>query len=281
MGKLKDFLHKKLNLTYRLHIADDFGEGQPVVFLHGISSSSDTWNNVLPLMVEVKARVITIDLLGFGASPRPDWLDYSLRDHAKAVAMTIRKLNLTEPPIIVGHSMGALIATEVVSQNPGLAKRLILCSIPLYLKADYDKSVEEYAKTGRRRTNIYFKLYEALVVRKDFTLKSAQRMAKLDKDIRLDLNDENWIASERSFKNAIIEQDTITELEKLQLPIDILYGRLDLIVISDYYTALADINPNITVTPLTTGHGISLRYAKTLVQILDLSLGPKPVVAIE
>ena len=53
-----------------LHVAIDEGEGPIVVLLHGIASSSVTFENLVPLLTPTR-RVIAIDLLGFGASPAP------------------------------------------------------------------------------------------------------------------------------------------------------------------------------------------------------------------
>ena len=60
-----------------LHIAQQRGEGPTVILLHGIASSSVTFQNVLPL-VEGRHRCITIDLLGFGGFPLPEDCEYTV-----------------------------------------------------------------------------------------------------------------------------------------------------------------------------------------------------------
>src|SRR6185295_7411703 len=91
-----------------LHVAGDSGSGPVVVMIHGIASSSVTWQNVVPLL-EPRHRCIRIDLLGFGGSPAPADADYTLEEHVAAIARTIRSLRLREPFVLVGHSMGGLI----------------------------------------------------------------------------------------------------------------------------------------------------------------------------
>ena len=61
----------------KLHVALDHGVGHTVVLVHGIASSSVTFDNVVPLLGH-HHRVIAIDLLGFGKSPRPAtvWLQH-------------------------------------------------------------------------------------------------------------------------------------------------------------------------------------------------------------
>ena len=63
-----------------LHVAIDEGEGPIVVLLHGIASSSVTFENLVPLLTPTR-RVIAIDLLGFGASPAPADSEFTVEDH--------------------------------------------------------------------------------------------------------------------------------------------------------------------------------------------------------
>ena len=55
----------------RFHYRDWGGRGWPVVLLHGLASTSHSWDLVAPLLVE-HARVIALDLRGHGLSDKPD-----------------------------------------------------------------------------------------------------------------------------------------------------------------------------------------------------------------
>jgi len=79
-----------------LNVAYDHGEGPVVVLIHGIASSSVTFQNVVPL-IEPRHRVVSIDLLGFGGSPIVDDCNYTLADHTEAIRRTITSLRLSEP----------------------------------------------------------------------------------------------------------------------------------------------------------------------------------------
>jgi hypothetical protein len=48
-----------------------WGEGEPVILIHGTPSHSHIWRNVMPKLVAAGHRVYLFDLLGFGASERP------------------------------------------------------------------------------------------------------------------------------------------------------------------------------------------------------------------
>jgi pimeloyl-ACP methyl ester carboxylesterase len=101
------------------------GEGPVLLLIHGITSSSASWEPVLPLLAE-RFTVIAPDLLGHGASAKPTG-DYSLG----AYACMVRDMMLTlghESATIVGHSLGGGIAMQAAYQFPGLVDRLVLVS---------------------------------------------------------------------------------------------------------------------------------------------------------
>jgi len=48
-----------------------YGEGEPVVLIHGTPSSSLIWRNIFPNLVTAGFKVHVFDLLGYGLSERP------------------------------------------------------------------------------------------------------------------------------------------------------------------------------------------------------------------
>ncbi len=101
------------------------GEGPLLVLVHGITSSSATWEPVLGLLGE-RFEILAPDLLGHGASAKPRG-DYSLG----AYACLIRDLMVAlghERATIVGHSLGGGIAMQLAYQFPERVERLVLAS---------------------------------------------------------------------------------------------------------------------------------------------------------
>jgi pimeloyl-ACP methyl ester carboxylesterase len=101
------------------------GEGDPIVLVHGMAGSSETWEPVIPRLAET-ARVIAPDLLGHGSSAKPQG-DYSLG----ALASHLRDLLVAvgiERATIVGHSLGGGIAMQFAYQFPERCERLVLVS---------------------------------------------------------------------------------------------------------------------------------------------------------
>jgi pimeloyl-ACP methyl ester carboxylesterase len=110
---------------------DGAGPSRPLaVLVHGVTSSSRTWWRVGPALARRGLRVLAVDLRGHGASPRPV-AGLAATDLAADVAETVADGAGDPgavPPVdlLVGHSLGALVALELVTTRPGFARRLVL-----------------------------------------------------------------------------------------------------------------------------------------------------------
>jgi pimeloyl-ACP methyl ester carboxylesterase len=91
------------------------GSGPVIVLVHGITSTSATWVNVLPYLAE-RFTVIAPDLLGHGESAKPRG-DYSLGAHASAIRDLLIALG-HERAKFVGHSLGAGVAMQLAYLFP-------------------------------------------------------------------------------------------------------------------------------------------------------------------
>jgi pimeloyl-ACP methyl ester carboxylesterase len=99
------------------------GTGPVLVLVHGITSTSDTWSNVLPYLAE-RFTVIAPDLLGHGESAKPRG-DYSLGAYASGIRDLLFALG-HERATFVGHSLGGGIAMQLAYQFPEHCERLVL-----------------------------------------------------------------------------------------------------------------------------------------------------------
>jgi pimeloyl-ACP methyl ester carboxylesterase len=99
------------------------GSGPAIVLVHGITSTSATWERVMPYLA-TRFTVIAPDLLGHGQSAKPRG-DYSLGAYASGV----RDLMVTlgeESATLVGHSLGGGVAMQLAYQFPERCERLVL-----------------------------------------------------------------------------------------------------------------------------------------------------------
>jgi pimeloyl-ACP methyl ester carboxylesterase len=107
-------------ITYRMA-----GSGPVVVLIHGITSASDTWRELLPFLSEGHT-VIAPDLLGHGESAKPRG-DYSLGAYAAGIRDLLLALG-HERATVVGHSLGGGVAMQFAYQFPERCERLALIS---------------------------------------------------------------------------------------------------------------------------------------------------------
>jgi pimeloyl-ACP methyl ester carboxylesterase len=87
---------------------DRYGDGAPVVLVHGTPWSSWTWRRIAPRLAERRA-VYVYDHLGFGASDKRDGQDLSLAAHGERLAALLDVWEL-ERPAVVAHDIGGAVA---------------------------------------------------------------------------------------------------------------------------------------------------------------------------
>ncbi len=97
------------------------GSGDPVLFLHGMPTSSYLWRNIIPALSD-KARCIAPDLIGMGASDKPD-IDYRIFDHIEYIDEFIKKLNLENVTMVL-HGWGSLIGFDYAKRHENNVKAI-------------------------------------------------------------------------------------------------------------------------------------------------------------
>ncbi len=227
IGVFDKFWHRTLRRPY--HLAKTIEQGddpEMVVLLHGIGRTGQVWQHVVRLLIPCGVRVVAFDLLGFGASPKPDWPAYDVDDHAAAVIASIRALRPPHPVILVGHSMGCLVAVRVARLRPDLVRHLILYEMPLYEGLPQKRLYQ-------LRIELYFSLYKRLM---DYqptfnptTAKLSERLAK--KIVGFEVTQESWGPFIRSLEHTIMQQTTAVDIKQLVMPMDVIYGNYDMFVI--------------------------------------------------
>jgi esterase len=115
----------------RLHVeASGPDDGTPVVFLHGVSGSLRTYE-WLPEQITDGRRIVRADLRGHGRSEH-DPGHYAIDDYGEDVAVMLRE-EVGRPAVLVGHSLGGVVAWWVAQRHPELAIAAFLEDPPLYM----------------------------------------------------------------------------------------------------------------------------------------------------
>ena len=106
----------------------DVGEGAPILCVHGLPGTADDFRWLAEPLAG-RARLVAVDLPGFGGTPVASAPDPSPEGRAAFVLAVIDALGLP-PPVIVGHSMGGLVAVAAVVQRPTAFRALALLASP-------------------------------------------------------------------------------------------------------------------------------------------------------
>jgi len=101
------------------------GSGRALVAVHGFGDRSDTWAPIATRLADSGLEVIAPDLPGFGASDRPSGVSYAHQVQAERLLATLDALNLKSFALL-GHSLGGLIAMELVLTAPDRVSALVI-----------------------------------------------------------------------------------------------------------------------------------------------------------
>jgi pimeloyl-ACP methyl ester carboxylesterase len=126
---LKQIQFKNTQISY-----SDSGKGTAIVLLHGFLENKGMWDFYVPEFAK-KNRIITIDLLGHGATECLGYVQ-TMEDNADEVHAVLSALRVRKA-IFVGHSMGGYVALAFAELYPDTIKGLVLLNSSA--KADSDE----------------------------------------------------------------------------------------------------------------------------------------------
>lgn len=116
------------------------GAGPVTIFmLHGAFGAKEYWRNQLQAFSDLGLRVVARDAPGYGCSPLPD--AFSVEVAAEALTRLIKHEG-TETNIVLGHSMGGMIAIRTYGMVPEMIDGLVLSAS----SAAFGKSEGEWQK---------------------------------------------------------------------------------------------------------------------------------------
>jgi len=107
----------------------DIGEGPPLVFVHGLGASWQSWLENIPEFAH-DHRVVAMDLPGFGYSQKPAG-DISIEYYASWTFRLLDALGI-DSAAVVGNSMGGFSAAEMAIRSPERVKSLTVVSAAVF-----------------------------------------------------------------------------------------------------------------------------------------------------
>lgn len=201
------------------------------MFLHGMAGSARYWKTLINQLPLNEYRIVCIDLLGFGLSPKPNNIEYDYSEHLDAIQTLLNELGVNEFTL-VGHSMGALLALRLATLTQLKINKLILVNMPYYANPKvareaithnsliwrvvlYGKSSHFICSLWCSRLRIFSKHIAPLYL--NYLPKEAAQDSLLH----------TWKSYDGSLRN-IIEQQTVgRDLKALSIPVVVVYGSDD------------------------------------------------------
>lgn len=107
------------------------GQGTPVILIHGIAASHHDWDELVPVLAGQGYACYALDLLGHGDSPKLSSRAYQMDWLFEHFSHWMKSLHLTEPAILIGHSLGGYLALEYARRVSAWTRGLLLVN-PLY-----------------------------------------------------------------------------------------------------------------------------------------------------
>ena len=151
-----------------------------------------------------------------------------------------------------------------------MVRGLILCSPPIY-KNDSESSL--ILSSDKILTKIY-KVAAKDAKKKPEFYKKAAKIAKVAKitSPSFTVNDDTLPSYIKSLKSSIIHQNSFDDISKLKMPIHIIYGRFDPLVVSGNLKDIAKNNANITAQSINAMHEVTNTYTPKIIKNLEKML---------
>lgn len=103
----------------------DIGSGQPLLMLHGFFGEKTCWLPLIELL-QSQFRCISLDMLGFGESSKPE-ICYDVALEVAFVRQVVEQLNI-DPCCIIGHSFGGWVASAYALKYTNSVSSLVLAA---------------------------------------------------------------------------------------------------------------------------------------------------------
>lgn len=248
------FIHRLLRIPLTMRVRYDRCQTEKpeltIVFIHGIAASCAVWKNALPDLIKdrdlTKVRFIAFDLIGFGKSEKPKWFDYDYTAYRKTITRTLKKLKINTPIILCGHSMGCLLAMDYAANGDLLVDQLILISPPIIRTKDA-VGVQD---------RIYNGLYTGLKNHTD--AKPVGVLASfVDAASSFEKRSLDTQAFRETMDKIILNENNYALASDLKIPMEVIHGRLDPLVIGANLKAIAKNNKRFHLSESFGGHDIT------------------------
>jgi len=232
---------RELNVVWR------GGRGAPLVLLHGLNNSASAWIPAAGVLARTH-DVAVVDLLGFGDSPAPLSIHYTLADHVAAVLGTVSALwGADRHVIFAGEGLGATVALGCAATVPDRSAGVVAIA-PRLLEPG--SSLDDLATDERSAR---------MVGLRDM----AQRLASTEKmsTSRAEQAEARLVPLLRSVENTMLGIDAEDLLAQVPSPVRFIAPALDALTPTAYLSRVSDARDGFELVTIEGERGVT--YART------------------
>ncbi|HLR80396.1 MAG TPA: alpha/beta hydrolase [Bacillota bacterium] len=219
----------------------------PILLIHGFVASIHTFNRLMPLLAK-HFSVVAIDLPGFGRSEKSKTFVYSYKNYATLLMRVIDYFGFQQV-CIMGHSMGGQIALYTARMIPESIHKLILLNSSGYMgRAHRWLIFSSYLPFFHLAAKRYVQKQSVEDTLKNVLFDHSLITDELKEEYSIALRDQNFYRSLiRLLRHR--EGDLMPEqLQEIQQPVLLLWGKEDKVVPLDVGKQLAKDLPNASLT---------------------------------
>lgn len=228
-------------------ITKQYGKGIPVIFMHGWGLNSAVWQPTIQ-QLQNHIEVTTIDLPGFGLNLNNSMSPYTLTKVVDKIQASIEK-----PSILVGWSLGGLVATDLAIRYPDKVKGLItVASSPCFVAKE--KCETEVARWPGIEPNVLKMFHQQLAQDAKKTIEGFLKIQAMGsphvrQDIKTirDLVMQHEQPSTNTLDESLALLETVdlrNQLINIEVPCLRLYGKLDGLVPKAVIELITGLMPN-------------------------------------
>jgi pimeloyl-ACP methyl ester carboxylesterase len=138
------------------------GEGRAIICVHGLTANCRCWDTMAASLAP-RYKVIALDLRGRGLSEKPPE-GYGVEQHCRDIEAVIENLGI-ERPVLMGHSLGALITLALTARRPEKTAGLVLMDGAGCLSEEQLEKVLTGIKPALDRLGLVFPSFDAYTAR--------------------------------------------------------------------------------------------------------------------
>lgn len=252
------------------------GSGPPVLFIHGMPTSGRLWDGVVQQLCD-NYRCITVDLPGFGKSPRALHTISDLETVADYLDR-IRRAHNIERWHVVGHDAGSVVAVHYARYFPERVDSMALLAPALFPELKPYFLIEPLRKPviGEFIAPLICQLFWKIVMNR--ALEDIEDGDRLVRDFYEPFGGRAgalaFMRIVRWGKPSVLLADVPGFLPQLAMPTRIFHGANDAVVPASFAERAGRLMPNASVVTLDCGHFIPLNQPECVARHLSKFFGP-------